>query len=162
MTDMGFNAGQYVGETTLEHERRIRSLAPDLRRAGVNLAAHPQASAADARSSDDEFARALRARRAEGKAEEKLRLADSLEWLHTKDNGTVILFTKTFTDHFLTFVAIRYNDMWYSSFSKAHPPMDTTDLIIFMLKGEPVQEVVEMTTADRHLVTDVKVIEAEK
>lgn len=116
-------------------------------------------------SVDVEFARALKARRTVGKADEKLRLADSLMWLDEKDDGTVIKFVKTFGHeefdrHVLTFVALKESGKWWLSFTEASKrnPLTTDDLIIFMLKGNPVTEVVEMTTADRHPVTDRKVI----
>jgi len=129
---------------------------------------------------DTEFAKAYRATKTVGKADEKVKMAQSLEWLETCDDGTVIRFTKMFPGstskngvwaegvwaesetHVLTFAAIKWGDQWWATFdSNKQSRMTTTSFIIWLLSGFPVLEIEWATTWGRRAVTSSKVIEEE-
>jgi hypothetical protein len=126
---------------------------------------------------DTEFAKAYRATKTVGKADEKVKMAQSLEWLENCDDGTVIRFTKTFPGssskdggwgvddtHVLTFAAIRWGDHWFVTFeSNKQSRMTTMSLIIWLLSGFPVTEIEAAIEWRRWSVTtSTKIIDEEK
>lgn len=114
---------------------------------------------------DQEFAKAYRATKTVGKADEKVKMAQSMEWLERMENSHVIRFAKAFrngdgTMHVKTYAAIRYGDHWFLTFeSSPRGRMTTTELIIWMLAGMPVMEVEFATAWSARAVMGSKVID---